>query len=113
MPQSLAVLGGGPVGAELAQVFARFGAQVTVVEAAGRLLPTEEPESGELLASVFADEGITVSTGAGAESVSHDTSGFSLTLAVHAAVPLRRLTEMIYTHPTFHRAVREALEQLN
>jgi len=37
----------------------------------------------------------------------------TLTLAVHAAVPLRRLTEMIYAYPTFHRAVREALEQLS
>jgi pyruvate/2-oxoglutarate dehydrogenase complex dihydrolipoamide dehydrogenase (E3) component len=91
VPQSLAVLGGGAVGAELAQVFARFGAHVTVVEAAGRLLPMEEPESGELIAKVFADEGITVSTGTRAESVRHDTSGFSLTLADASQVRARRL----------------------
>ncbi|HEY2076088.1 MAG TPA: NAD(P)/FAD-dependent oxidoreductase [Streptosporangiaceae bacterium] len=91
VPQSLAVLGGGAAGAELAQVFARFGAHVTVVEAAGRLLPMEEPESGELIAKVFADEGITVSTGTGAESVRHDTSGFSLTLADASQVRARRL----------------------
>ncbi len=50
MPHSLLVLGGGAIGAELAQVFARFGAQVTIVEALGQLLPLEEPEAGELLA---------------------------------------------------------------
>jgi pyruvate/2-oxoglutarate dehydrogenase complex dihydrolipoamide dehydrogenase (E3) component len=91
VPESLAVLGGGPVGAELAQVFARFGARVTVVEGADRLLPTEEPESGELIAKVFAAEGITVSTGARAESVSHDASGFSLTLAGGGRVRAHRL----------------------
>jgi pyruvate/2-oxoglutarate dehydrogenase complex dihydrolipoamide dehydrogenase (E3) component len=36
-----------------------------------------------------------------------------LTLAVHAAVPVRQLTAMIYAYPTFHRAVRDALEQLS
>lgn len=36
-----------------------------------------------------------------------------LTLAVHAAVPIRQLTAMIYAYPTFHRAVRDALEQLS
>jgi pyruvate/2-oxoglutarate dehydrogenase complex dihydrolipoamide dehydrogenase (E3) component len=46
LPSSLLVLGGGAVGAELAQVFARFGVEVTVVEALERLVPSEEPEAG-------------------------------------------------------------------
>jgi pyruvate/2-oxoglutarate dehydrogenase complex dihydrolipoamide dehydrogenase (E3) component len=46
VPQSLIVLGGGAIGAELAQVFARFGVWVSVVEALPRLLPVEEPEAG-------------------------------------------------------------------
>ncbi|HUA40780.1 MAG TPA: NAD(P)/FAD-dependent oxidoreductase [Streptosporangiaceae bacterium] len=75
VPPSLVVLGGGAIGAELAQVFARFGARVSVVEALGQLLPAEEPESGELLAKIFAGEGMTVATGARAESVSHDRAG--------------------------------------
>ena len=45
-PKSLLVIGGGAIGVEFAQVFSRFGSQVTMVEAAGHLLPAEEPEAG-------------------------------------------------------------------
>jgi pyruvate/2-oxoglutarate dehydrogenase complex dihydrolipoamide dehydrogenase (E3) component len=79
-PGSLVVLGGGAIGAELAQAFARFGTTVTVVEAAGQLLPAEEPESGALLAEVLGSEGITVRTSAAARSVRHDGGQFTLTL---------------------------------
>ena len=75
LPASLVVLGGGAIGAELAQVFARFGVEVSVVEVAGRLLPLEEPEAGALVARVFADEGITVRTGTGISAVRHDAGG--------------------------------------
>lgn len=81
IPESLIVLGGGAIGAELAQVFARFGAAVTVVEALDRLLPNEEPEAGEVVAEVFGSEGIDVRTGAGAQSVSHDGDWFTVRLA--------------------------------
>ncbi|WP_435111959.1 dihydrolipoyl dehydrogenase family protein [Nocardiopsis synnemataformans] len=63
-PRSLAVLGGGAVGCELAQAFTRLGTAVTVVEAAGRLLPNEDPEASDVLADRFAAEGIKVRTGA-------------------------------------------------
>ena len=48
LPASLIVLGGGSIGVELAQVFARFGVEVTVVEALDRLVSVEEPEADEL-----------------------------------------------------------------
>jgi pyruvate/2-oxoglutarate dehydrogenase complex dihydrolipoamide dehydrogenase (E3) component len=78
VPGSLITLGGGAIGAELSQVFARFGAEVTVIEAQPRLLPLDEPESGELLAKVFRAEGIAVHTGAGARKVSHDGGQFTV-----------------------------------
>ncbi len=78
VPESLIVLGGGPVGAELSQVFARFGARVTVIEALPRLLPAAEPEAGDLLATVFGREGIEVRTRTPAESVSHDGRQFTV-----------------------------------
>jgi pyruvate/2-oxoglutarate dehydrogenase complex dihydrolipoamide dehydrogenase (E3) component len=80
VPASLIVLGGGAIGCELAQVFARFGAQVTVVEAAPQLLPLEEPDSGAVLATVFAREGIALRLGAKAVGVSHDGAGFGVEL---------------------------------
>ncbi len=80
VPASLVILGGGSVGVELGQVFARFGSQVAVVEGAGRLLPAEEPETGDLLAGVFGREGIGVHTGQHATGVGHNRSGFTVTL---------------------------------
>jgi pyruvate/2-oxoglutarate dehydrogenase complex dihydrolipoamide dehydrogenase (E3) component len=76
LPESLIVLGGGAIGCELAQVFARFGSRVTVVEAAPRLLSLEEPESGDLLMKTFGHEGIEVRLDAKAERIRHDDGGF-------------------------------------
>jgi pyruvate/2-oxoglutarate dehydrogenase complex dihydrolipoamide dehydrogenase (E3) component len=72
VPDSLVVLGGGAVGCEFAQVFARFGTAVTVLEAQSRLLPGDEPEAGELLAGVFTAEGIRVHTGVSAAQVDYE-----------------------------------------
>jgi pyruvate/2-oxoglutarate dehydrogenase complex dihydrolipoamide dehydrogenase (E3) component len=91
VPRSLIVLGGGAIGAELAQVFARFGARVTVVEALPRLVPLEEPEAGELLAAVFTAEGIAVRTGARAGQVGHDGREFAVSLADGAVLTGERL----------------------
>jgi pyruvate/2-oxoglutarate dehydrogenase complex dihydrolipoamide dehydrogenase (E3) component len=66
LPQHLLVVGGGPIGCEIAQAYRRLGSQVTLI--AGRLLPPEEPEVSELLNRIFAQEGI-VRIVARAESV--------------------------------------------
>jgi pyruvate/2-oxoglutarate dehydrogenase complex dihydrolipoamide dehydrogenase (E3) component len=63
LPRRLLVLGGGPVGCELAQAFARFGARVTLVEMRERVLPREDPDVSERLRQRFAAEGIDVRTG--------------------------------------------------
>jgi pyruvate/2-oxoglutarate dehydrogenase complex dihydrolipoamide dehydrogenase (E3) component len=69
LPRRLAVVGSGPIGAEFAQVFARFGVHVTVVELLDRMLPPEEPESGQAVRDAFEAEGITVRLGARLERV--------------------------------------------
>jgi pyruvate/2-oxoglutarate dehydrogenase complex dihydrolipoamide dehydrogenase (E3) component len=79
-PASLLVLGGGAIGLELAQVFARFGSRVTVIEALDRLLALEEPEAGAMIAEVFEAEQLTVRTGARATQVHHGGDGFTVTL---------------------------------
>ncbi len=80
VPATLGVLGGGAIGVELAQVFSRFGSEVTVLEAGPSLVGPEEPEAGSLLAEVFEAEGIAVRTGADIRSVHHDGHRFGLAL---------------------------------
>jgi pyruvate/2-oxoglutarate dehydrogenase complex dihydrolipoamide dehydrogenase (E3) component len=63
VPESVIVLGAGPVGAELAQFLRRLGTRVAIVDIADRLLPRDDPEAGELLRAVFEEEGIEVHVG--------------------------------------------------
>jgi dihydrolipoamide dehydrogenase len=81
MPESLLILGGGPVGCELADLFAAFGARVTLVQSAGRLLPGEEPEIGTILADLFAARGIEVLTGAQIARLGATPEGLVATLS--------------------------------
>jgi dihydrolipoamide dehydrogenase len=69
VPQSLVVMGGGPVGAELTQFFSRMGSQVTIVERGDHLLGRVHPDAGELMAELFREEGIDVRIGVGIENV--------------------------------------------
>ncbi len=72
VPGRFLVLGGGPVGCEMAQAFARLGSQVTIIEREGRLLGPYEPEVGDTLREAFEAEGITVMTGTAATSVARN-----------------------------------------
>ncbi len=63
LPRRFVVLGGGPIGCELAQAFARLGSAVVVVEMAARLLPREDPDAAAALAARFTHEGIRVAAG--------------------------------------------------
>ncbi len=63
LPQRLVVLGGGPVGCELTQAFARFGSAVTVVEMAPRLLPREDADAASAVETQLRAEGVTVAAG--------------------------------------------------
>jgi pyruvate/2-oxoglutarate dehydrogenase complex dihydrolipoamide dehydrogenase (E3) component len=68
-PGSMVVLGAGPIGLELAQVYRRFGTEITMVELGEHALPMEEPENGAALGEVLREEGMTLHTGVGARSV--------------------------------------------
>ena len=80
-PESLLVLGGGAIGSELAQMFSRFGTEVTVIEGADRLLSPEEPESSQLVQEVFEREGIRLRIGQPATRIRHDGERFTVGLA--------------------------------
>ena len=85
------MLGGGAIGCELGQVIARFGVDVTIVEAADRILALEEPEASAALQQALEADGITVRQGVGAEKVTHDGSAFTVTLADGATVTAEKL----------------------
>ncbi|WP_054313287.1 bifunctional organomercurial lyase/mercury(II) reductase MerBA [Mesorhizobium sp. 1M-11] len=77
LPQSLLVIGGGYIGTELAQMFARAGVKVTLV-CRSRLLPEAEPEIGAALTKYFQDEGITVVSGIAYRAVHKTENGIAL-----------------------------------
>ncbi|WP_328593912.1 dihydrolipoyl dehydrogenase family protein [Actinomadura macrotermitis] len=81
LPRRLVVLGGGPVGCEMAQVYASFGTQVTVVEASGRLLAAEAPFAGEVLAGALRRMGVDLRLGAEPARVERAAGGLLVWLS--------------------------------
>jgi dihydrolipoamide dehydrogenase len=81
LPRRLIVLGGGPVGCELGQIYAAFGSQVTLVEAADRLLAAEAPFVGDLLADVLRRMGADLRLGVGATRAERTEGGLRLHLS--------------------------------
>jgi pyruvate/2-oxoglutarate dehydrogenase complex dihydrolipoamide dehydrogenase (E3) component len=69
LPRSLAVIGGGPIGCELAQSFARFGSEVTILEAGERILLKDDPDAAAVVAGALAKDGVRVLAGATATAV--------------------------------------------
>ncbi len=69
LPPSLVVVGGGPVGVEMAEAFARLGSQVTLLQSRERLLPREDPEVSEAIAQALARDGVRVVLSARLEAV--------------------------------------------
>ncbi len=90
-PRSLAVLGGGPVGVELAQAFARLGSRVSLVEAAARILPGADPVAAAALATQLTAEGIAIRCGAGVQSVRRDGDSRQLQFADGSTLECERI----------------------
>lgn len=80
IPETLIVMGGGPIGCELAQAFARLGANVSLVHSHTELLNKEEPSVQELIAKIFAKEGISLFLGVRPQKVSYQNNRFHLIL---------------------------------
>ncbi|HEY9286719.1 MAG TPA: NAD(P)/FAD-dependent oxidoreductase [Candidatus Dormibacteraeota bacterium] len=80
LPGSLAILGGGAIGVELCQAFARFGVEVSVIEGMDRVLATEEPEAGAVLGEVLRRDGIRLHLGVHASSVEARNGGVRVRL---------------------------------
>lgn len=78
LPERLAVIGGGPIGVELGQAFARLGSSVSVLEGLPRLLPREEPESSQVIGEVLAAEGVELVLGSFLDSVVPVENGVAL-----------------------------------
>jgi pyruvate/2-oxoglutarate dehydrogenase complex dihydrolipoamide dehydrogenase (E3) component len=91
LPATLAILGGGPVGVELAQAFARFGSQVTLIEAAERILPGMDPAPVAALAGRLEAEGVRLLTGKPVQSVRRDGDSRQLSLVDGGSVECERI----------------------
>jgi pyruvate/2-oxoglutarate dehydrogenase complex dihydrolipoamide dehydrogenase (E3) component len=91
VPRSLVVLGAGAVGLELAQAFGRFGAEVTVVEAAGHALPMEEPENSAGIDEALRRDGITLITGTTATAAASSERGITVELSDGTHLEAERL----------------------
>jgi pyruvate/2-oxoglutarate dehydrogenase complex dihydrolipoamide dehydrogenase (E3) component len=72
LPARLTVIGGGPIGCELAQAFARFGARVTLIEAAPRILGKEDPDAAALVERALERDGVRVLAGVAVDRVEPD-----------------------------------------
>ena len=75
LPEQLVVLGGGPIGCELGQAFARLGSRVTLVEMGGQLLPREDPEAAAEVAERLDEEGVALHLGTRALQVTTEQDG--------------------------------------
>ena len=60
IPETLMILGGGPLGCELALAFSRLGSKVTIVQRGHQFLPKEDPDAASIVAEIFIDEGIDI-----------------------------------------------------
>jgi pyruvate/2-oxoglutarate dehydrogenase complex dihydrolipoamide dehydrogenase (E3) component len=75
VPASLAILGGGAVGAEMAQAWSTLGSEVTLIEASDRLLGREEPFAAEQVATSLRERGVDVRLGAKAVAIHRERTG--------------------------------------
>jgi pyruvate/2-oxoglutarate dehydrogenase complex dihydrolipoamide dehydrogenase (E3) component len=111
LPNTLAVLGGGAIGVELGQAFARLGSKVTVIEAGPRFLGLEEPEAGAALRPHLEADGITLAIGDPCVAVEPHDDGVMLHLKSGTIVAAARLLVATGRRPNFEAWLATGLAQ--
>jgi dihydrolipoamide dehydrogenase len=109
LPESLAIIGGGSSGVELAQFFARFGTAVTLIESAQRLVPSEDARMAELVAAALRHEGVDVRLGANVVGVASDGFARIVRLADRSRVSASELLVAVGRNPRLPRCDADAL----
>jgi mercuric reductase len=95
LPESLLVLGGRYIALECAQMFARFGSRVTVLQRSDRILPDEAPDLTEALTGFLRDEGLEIVTGVNTRRVTQDKEGVVVEADVHGQRRTYRATHLL------------------
>ena len=86
LPRRLGILGGGPIGVEMAEAFARLGSRVTVIESIDRILPRGEPESSAVIAEYLKQIGVTIRANTSCTAVEHSPDHVTLTFDAGATL---------------------------
>jgi pyruvate/2-oxoglutarate dehydrogenase complex dihydrolipoamide dehydrogenase (E3) component len=110
IPESLVVLGGGPVGCELAQFFRRMGSAVTIIDPNERLLPRLDADAGTLLHERFGEDGIDVRLETRAERVEPTSGGVRLDLSSGGTLAASRILVATGRRPNIQGFGLEALD---
>lgn len=112
LPERLVVVGGGPVGVEISQAFARLGSRVTLVQRAEYLLPREEPEASEAAKTILERDGVEVLTGHRPEAVMANESGSALRCRGHDEIVRLPFDEILIAAGRRPRTAGFGLEEL-
>lgn len=99
LPLRLAVVGGGPIGCEMAQAFCRLGSSVTLVEGADRIVLQDEPEAAEVVAQKLVQEGVDLKTNAPLQRVEKTANGVRLIFANDVQVDVDRILVSVGRRP--------------
>ncbi len=95
LPDSLIVIGGSAVGLELAQMFARLGVKVTVLEVLPRVVPSEDPDIGKALGTCLREEGLGVHVGAHIQNVTRANGAYTVSFEADGSVRTVRAEQVL------------------
>ncbi len=111
-PGRMAILGGGPIGCEMAQAFALFGTQVVLIQRSSRLLPREEPEAAQVVQSSLVADGVDVRCNAAVlRAQATDDGGMRLVIEAAGATSDERFDQVLVATGRAPNVERMGLDQ--